>query len=145
VDNVEIVKGAYEAFARGDVPAVLSILSDDVDWNEAENNAPFSPGRYRGPQEVLGSVFMRIPEVFDGFQVEVRRLVGCDDTVLAEVRYHATGKATGMELDAQVAHVWDMRDGKVVHWQQYLDTWQVNSVTGTQPQSARPSSAAAGT
>jgi uncharacterized protein len=42
-------------------------------------------------------------------------------------------KATGKPLDAQVAHIWDFRDGKVVRWQQYTDTWQFAQVTGITP------------
>ena len=38
-------------------------------------------------------------------------------------------------LDAQVAHVWDFRDGKVVRFQQYTDTWQFAQVTGITPKS----------
>ena len=31
--NQALVEGAYEAFGRGDIPAVLGILSDDVEWD----------------------------------------------------------------------------------------------------------------
>ena len=31
--NLDTVRGAYEAFARGDVPAVLAILADDIEWS----------------------------------------------------------------------------------------------------------------
>ena len=34
-ENVEIVRGGYEAFARGDVDAVLELLHPDVDWRPA--------------------------------------------------------------------------------------------------------------
>jgi len=49
-----------------------------------------------------------------------------------EGRYHATRcKPTGKPLDAQVVHIWDFRDGKVVRWQQYVDTRQLAEVLGT--------------
>jgi hypothetical protein len=41
----------------------------------------------------------------------------------------------GKPLDAEVAHVWDFRDGKVVRFQQYTDTWQFAQVTGITPKS----------
>ena len=43
-------------------------------------------------------------------------MVAAGDTVLVEARYKATAKATGKALDAQVAHVWDLQDGKVVRF-----------------------------
>jgi ketosteroid isomerase-like protein len=42
-------------------------------------------------------------------------------------------KQTGKPLDAQVAHIWDFRDGKAVRWQQYSDTWQFAEVMGFAP------------
>jgi ketosteroid isomerase-like protein len=38
-------------------------------------------------------------------------------------------------LDAQVAHVWDLRGGKAVRLQQYTDSWQFAQVTGITPKS----------
>ena len=35
-DNVAIARGTYDAFNRGDVPAVLGVMADDVEWLEAE-------------------------------------------------------------------------------------------------------------
>ena len=82
-------------------------------------------------------MFARSPQDFDGFTIDVRRIVGCGDTVLGEARYRATVRSTGKPLDAQVAHVWDFRDGKLVHWQQYSDTWQFAEVTGVVPALAK--------
>ena len=132
-DNVTLVQGAYEAFAKGDVAAVLALLHEKVEWNEAEHIIYWPGGPFVGPQAVLQGVFARIPQDFDGFRVDVRRIVGCGETVLVEARYRATVKATGKPLDAQVAHVWDFRDGKVVRWQQYSDTWQFAQATGITP------------
>jgi hypothetical protein len=52
-------------------------------------------------------------------------------TVLVEARYTGTYKQTGKKLDAQVCHVWKIRDGKVMSFQQYTDTAQLQDVAGT--------------
>ena len=44
------------------------------------------------------------------------------DTVAAVVRYTGTGKATGAKLDLNAVHVWDVRDGKVARFRQFVDT-----------------------
>jgi uncharacterized protein len=134
-DNVELVRGAYAAFAKGEIQKVLGLLAEKVEWYEAEHVTYWPGGPLVGPQAVVNGVFARIPQDFDGFQVDVGRIVGCGDTVLVEARYRATAKATGKRLDVQVAHVWDFRDGKVVRWQQYTDTWQFAQVTGVIPKS----------
>jgi ketosteroid isomerase-like protein len=136
-DNVGIVRGVYEALASGDIPAVIAPFDENIEWHEAEHVPYWPGGPFIGPQAVVDGVFARIPEDYDGFTIEVRRFVGCGDTVLVEARYRATVRSTGKPLDAQVAHVWDFRNGKVVHWQQYTDTWQFAEVTGVVPALAK--------
>ena len=41
--NVEIVQGIYAAFARRDIPAIIAMLSPDVEWGGAVE--PVQPGR----------------------------------------------------------------------------------------------------
>jgi ketosteroid isomerase-like protein len=136
-ENVLIVRSAYEAFAKGDITAVVALLDDNVEWHEAEH-APYWPGGpFIGPQAVIDGVFKRLQEDYEGFTIDVRRIVDCGDTVLVEGRYRATARATGKPLDAQLAHVWDFRDGKVVRWQQYTDSWQTVEVTGFVPALAK--------
>jgi uncharacterized protein len=134
-DNVAILQKGYEAFARGDVQTVLGLFDSKLEWNEAEHVTYWNGGAFHGPQEVVNGVFGRIPNDFDGFRIEIQRMLPSGDSVLVEARYRATAKATGKPLNAQVAHVWDFRDGKVVRFQQYTDTWQFAQVTGVTPKS----------
>ena len=34
--NKQIIQGAYQAFAEGDVPRVLALMDDKIEWTEAE-------------------------------------------------------------------------------------------------------------
>ena len=113
--------------------AVMGALHEQAEWNEAEHFTFWTGGTLIGPQAVLTDVIARIPQMFDGLGIEVGRIVAAGDTVLVEARYKGTAKATGKPIDAQVAHVWDLRDGKVVRFQQYTDTWQVAQATGVAP------------
>jgi uncharacterized protein len=133
-ENVALVQDAYDGFAKGDVEPLVSILHENSEWHEAEHGTYWPGGSFRGPQAVLEGVLGRIPQDFDDFQIEIKRILESGDTVFVEARYRATAKATGKLLSAQVAHVWDFQDGKVVHWQQYTDTWQFAQVTGIAPQ-----------
>ena len=40
-------------------------------------------------------------------------------------RYHGVYKGTGRQIRAQAVHVWRMKNGKAVEFQQYADTLQV--------------------
>jgi ketosteroid isomerase-like protein len=45
--------------------------------------------------------------------------------------YEFSGKAWhGKELDAQVCHIWKIRDGKIASFQQYVNTGQLQDVEG---------------
>jgi ketosteroid isomerase-like protein len=118
--NVEFVKGIYGAFSRGDVPAVLGAFADDIEWFEAEG-MPYG-GLHRGPEAVAQNVFGPITEDVEGFAITPEELIGSGTTVAAVVRYTGTGKATGKALDVPVVHVWDISDGKLARFRQFIDT-----------------------
>ncbi|MFG0329945.1 MAG: nuclear transport factor 2 family protein [Phycisphaerales bacterium] len=128
--NVEQVRAMYDAFAAGDIEGVLSRMAPDIVWNEAEN-FPYADGNpYRGPEAVLHGVFARCASEWDDFGVQIDELVDGGDTVVAMGRYSGRYKATGREMNPQVVHVWRMRDGRAVQFQQHVDTLHVGRVVG---------------
>jgi len=118
--NVEFVKGIYDAFSRGDVPAVLGAFTDDIEWFEAEG-MPYG-GLHRGPEAVAQNVFGPITEDVEDFAVTPEQIIGSGATLAAVVRYTGTGKATGKVLDVPVVHIWEIRDGKLARFRQFIDT-----------------------
>jgi ketosteroid isomerase-like protein len=126
MDNIKVLKNLYEAFGRGDIPTVLGTMSSDIKWYEAESN-PYMPSGepWVGPDAVLNNLFMRLGAEWDGFAVHPRSFYGAGDSVIVEARYSGTYKATGKSIDAQVCHIWDVKDGKVTRFQQYVDTAKV--------------------
>jgi uncharacterized protein len=118
--SVEFVHGVYEAFGRGDVPAVLGAMTEDVEWHEAEG-MPYG-GVYHSPQQVAENVFGPITTDVDGFAVTPEQLIASGDTVAAVVRYTGTGKLSGKSLDLEAVHIWDLRDGKLARFRQFIDT-----------------------
>jgi len=51
--------------------------------------------------------------------------------VTVEGRYTGAYRGTGAALDAQFCHVWTLRDGKIVKFQQYTDTAAFQAAMGT--------------
>jgi ketosteroid isomerase-like protein len=123
-DNLETIRGLYAAFARGDVPFVLEALDAQVEWIEAENFIYADRNPYVGPQAVLDGVFMRLGAEWDGFSATAEQIVASGDTVIALGRYRGTYKATGRRVDAQLVHVFTLKDGKIIRFRQYTDTAQ---------------------
>jgi uncharacterized protein len=117
---LDVVRGGYEAMGRGDVGAFLGAMAEDIEWYEAEG-MPYG-GLHRGAdaiaQNVLGPLVTDIPN----FAVTPEEYIASGDTVAVIARYTGTGKATGQELDLQVAHLWDVRDGMLARFRQFADT-----------------------
>jgi uncharacterized protein len=120
----DTAKSLYRAVAAGDVPTVMSLLDDKVEWTEAAG-FPYA-GTYCGPQAVLEGVFARLGTEWDVFKVEPSQLVAEGDEVVSVGTYSGTYKATGKSFSARFAHAITVKDGKIVHFEQVVDSAEVN-------------------
>ena len=128
MSNLAVIRSLYDNFATGDISAVLGAMSIDMVWNEA-NNFPYADGNpYVGPQAVLEGVFARCGGEWDGFAAVPDELIDGGETIVALGHYGGTYKATGKTQRTQFVHVWRMRDGKAIGFQQYADTLHVAQV-----------------
>ncbi len=118
--SVDVVRGVYEAFGRGDVPAVLGAMADDIEWHEAEG-MPYG-GVYHGGEAVAKNVFGPITADISDFAVTPEEFIASGNAVAAVVRYTGTGQATGKQLDLPAVHVFNVRDGKIAQFRQFIDT-----------------------
>jgi ketosteroid isomerase-like protein len=128
-ENVALIQAIYGAFGTGDVPGVVSRMSPDIVWNEAENFIYADRNPYLGPEAILTGVFARLGTDWEGFAAVPDEFLDAGDTVVVLGRYQGSYKATGRALDAQLVHVWRVEDGKAVAFQQYTDTLQAAQVT----------------
>lgn len=130
-DNVSIIDGMYKSFATGDVPAVLAAFDANIIWNEAENFPYADRNPYKGPDAVVDGVFARLGSEWDYWNlVDIELHDMANDQVLATGRYQAKYKKNGKTIDAQFAHLWTLKEGKVLNFQQYADTKQVTDAVG---------------
>lgn len=123
-ENVQVVRELYESFGRGDVPAVLGQMDQSIEWNEAENFIYADRNPYVGPQAVLEGVFMRLGAEWEGFTVTPEEWMDAGNRVVVLGTYKGTHNGTGKQVRAQFAHVWSLKEGRVVRFQQYTDTKQ---------------------
>ena len=126
-DNVAVVRGIYEAFAKGDVPSVLGAFDPGISWEES--TAPGHPwgGINTGPDNVLNKVFMQIMGNFDSFSVVPTEYVGADDRVFALGTITGTAKATSKSFSADFCHILTVKDGKVTRFQGIEDSAAIMS------------------
>ncbi len=125
--SAEVVRSMYDAFATGDVPAVVARMDPQVEWNEAENFPYADRNPYMGPDAVVEGVFARLGAEWEYWNIQVDHVLDAGSNVVVLGRYHAKHRETGKEMDAQCAHIWWLRDGKITRFQQYADTAQARA------------------
>ncbi len=120
MSNLETVKNIYEAFGRGDVPAILSNLADDVDWELWEDN--FAQ-QYDVPYLRYKKGAANVVEFFQ----EVGKL-GIKEFKVLSVMEGAGQIAAEIEIETaafrdEEIHLWSFNaDGKVSRFRHYIDT-----------------------
>lgn len=117
-ENVEAVRGGYDAFARGDLDAVLERLHPDVEWQPAI--APIlGVEAVRGREGVRRFFARELFEGFDEFRAEPLSFEDFGDAVIVMVRYTGRGESTGLELDQTFATLYTLRDGLTITMHDY--------------------------
>lgn len=112
--NVDVVQETYEAVSRGDIPALLELLTDDVEWTlQGPSVIPFA-GNRRG-REGVAEFFSLVGETLEFEQFELREFV-----VLGFER--SLVKPTGRMFEQEWARVYALKDGKVAKFLALEDT-----------------------
>lgn len=121
--NLEIVKGLYDAFAQRDTEAIRKLFHPGIEW--IQNDAFPNGGRHVGAQTVLNEVFPRFRTEWSAWRVSITEYLDAGATIVAIGEYQGTHKATGKSMTAAFAHLYDVRDGRIVRFRQYTDTAMV--------------------
>ena len=74
-------------------------MAPDVEWIETEAESIPTHGTFASPQEVLKSVFAKVPEYFEQFELHPELWVEAGDDVIVTGRV-VTRTRTGRKLDA---------------------------------------------
>ena len=116
--SIEIVRRAYEAFKSFDAEALIEIADPEIEFG---TSAAAPGGTYRGHTGVR-RYFKEIEGAFgDDWDAEIERIADAgDDRVILVARVFGRGKA-GEPLELHLAHVWELREGRLLRGTVYLD------------------------
>jgi hypothetical protein len=130
---IETVRHIYAAFGRGDIPAILACLAEDVEW---EYGTPPNPVPWLQPLRGRSQV----PRFFDTLMTQVefqrfepKQVLADGPLVVGLVDLEATVRATGrrvVEIDEVHLFHFDAA-GRVARFRHRADTWQ--HATALQP------------
>ena len=113
--NAELLRGGYDAFAKGDIPRVLEIFAEDIAWH-VPGRSPLS-GDYRGHQEVVG-FFAKAMELSGGtLRVEADEILADGERIIALTTVSA--ERDGRSWSSPEVHVWRVQDGRAITFREF--------------------------
>ena len=112
--NKRLIENLYEAFARGDIPAVFQAFDEKIFWH-VPGRGPIA-GDYKGHEEVLG-FFRQFMGLSNGtFRIRIDDVFANDHRVLVLVTESA--ERNGRRWSSPQVHAWTIQNGKAtVFWQ----------------------------
>jgi ketosteroid isomerase-like protein len=125
--NLQVAQGIYSAFGNGDIPAILSLLADDIEWEHPGPSAIPWAGSFRGHDGVV-SFFTAITENADFLGFEPQTFVADGNRVLVLGTETLKNKANDREWHTDWCHDYTLKDGKVTKFQEFTNTAAVASV-----------------
>ncbi|SFJ48490.1 hypothetical protein SAMN05216304_108226 [Bosea sp. OK403] len=121
--NLDLIRGTYEGSSEENGRNLLAALAPDAEWTET-GGFPYA-GTYVGPDAIIAGVFQRLAAEWIGYRADVHTFLEDGDHVAAFGVYSGTYKATGKSMRATFAHLYALRDGKILRMTQYVDTVMV--------------------
>jgi uncharacterized protein len=124
-DHLATVGEVYAAFGRGDVPAILDLLTEDVRWEHWDDNTAQREGlSYLQPRvgRDQAAGFFALIGAFTFNSFEVGRIAAGEDFAVAEIRIDVTLPSGGRLRDEEL-HAWRFApDGRICAMRHYVDT-----------------------
>jgi len=127
VSNLATVQSIYESFGKGDIPAILDVLADDVEWESWTDNSAFKAGvpwmvPRHGKAEAVH--FFEAAGQMEILDLQVLNMMEGGNQVAVEFALEANLPAWGggHYRDEEI-HLWTFNhEGKVTRLRHYTDT-----------------------
>jgi ketosteroid isomerase-like protein len=108
------VRAVLEAWNREDRETALAYVDPDVVIDATRRR--INPKTYAGT-DGLREMLRDLDEVWDEFRVEALEFIDAGDRVVVVGRSVGKGKGSGIEVDQSGAHLFALRDGRIVRWE----------------------------
>ena len=131
-ENVEVVRVAYEAFARAGLDRFMEHFTDDVEYRVRVGDLDGDLGPLYG-QDAVRAWLQDWIDMFDGFWQQLVELIDPGgDTVFTAERFGGRARLSGIEADSPNWTVFTIRDGKIARGREYETREQALEAAGLQ-------------
>ena len=117
-ENVEIAGRAYEAINRRGVEGAIEFLHPEIEIHDF----PEIPDTrlYRG-HDGFRELYRNIDALFEDLRWEPVEYIDAGDNLIVMTRTLGRGRGSGVEVEAIVAHLWTISDGKACRLRMFGD------------------------
>jgi ketosteroid isomerase-like protein len=113
-ENVEVVRGIFDAGLRRDSATALGLYDPEVVWDVSRlEGADFGEGVFHG-HDGLRTWFRAWYSAWENTQNELERLIDAGDHVISVHVQRGRGRASGIAIDVEQYAVWTIRAGRVI-------------------------------
>ena len=131
-DNVDVIQGAWDAFAKGDLEGATAIVAPEGEIN-VPSTLPFG-GTFLGPEGMRDYVTGMTSHYRD-FKAMPEKVLGADDDhVIVTASIKARTK-DGTPVESRSVWLYKLRGGQVTSAEVYTDTAEVLKALDTTPAS----------
>ena len=114
--DVEVVRAAFDAYLRGDEPAMLELVAPDVVVTQFPDQIDVRD--YHG-HEGLRQVMADWIGTWADWSIELLDAREADGLVLATAAQRGRGKGSGAPMQNEVAFLFTLRAGTITRWQMF--------------------------
>lgn len=123
--NLEIIKSTYESKTSEENGKNLAKhVAKNISWTEAQG-FPYA-GTYIGLESITQNVFKRLGSEWIDYKFTPEDYISNEDKVVAYGTYSGTYKKTNKYFEARVAHIWKLNNGKIISFEQFVDSKSVD-------------------
>ena len=115
--NIDVVRGGYAAFERGDMQAVFAILDPEAEFYQSGDLT--WGGQYWGLMQI-GEFFRKLSTSIES-KVTAERFMEAGDKIVQIGHTRGKVRATGKTSDVPEIRVWTLRQGKIIRFEAYID------------------------
>jgi len=110
--NVDLIRPIYDDWGRGNWRPRFDVYHPNMEWGWSEE-FPGLAGVYEDHDDPNPRLIAWLSG-WEHWRAEADQYLEFGDHVVVLATYHGRGRGSGVELSQEGAHVWELRDGKVV-------------------------------
>jgi len=127
-ENVDLIRGAYEAYSRGDLATMLLLVDPDLEWTYLDPSFEDPDPQVCYGRHELETVLQRQAE--RGLKAELEEVAARDDRVMVAVRIPGIDAFRVRKADDRNYTVFTVRDGRIVALRDCRDRQEALVVAG---------------